>query len=237
MPRLLRFILLLAFISLLLLLVARLLGGTRPALQLSTVMSGPDGIVCDHPCLFGIRPGETSFEQAKLILDTHPLTHNGKWLNNVMLQLPGPKAYIEFSFTRDKLVDSITFFDNLDDSGVPVPDSLVDSILIGEFISAFGAPNVLLPGSPTFVMGFPTAGIIAVSSRPYDNQTLVKPDTPISVLMIYIVRPCPKSATAFLVQPWMGFTPMHLYMNDRRTYKYSHRVSGVSIPPYAQCQA
>jgi hypothetical protein len=235
MPRLLRFILFLSFIAALMLLAVRLLGGTRPAMALTTIMSKPDGTACDRPCLFGVRPGETSFEQARQILHSHPVTHDAHWLTPLTLQLTGPTAYITFSLTPDNLVDSISFTDNLDDSGTPVKDSLVDSIHLGELILAFGTPNVLLPDSPYFVMGFPNTGIIAASARSGSNE-FVKPEASVSTLMVYTVRPCPKNTTIFNVHPWMGFTTMKRYITDLRQYRFPHRISGVTVPPFAQCQ-
>jgi hypothetical protein len=193
------------------------------------------GTACDQPCLFGVRPGETSVEQAVLILNSHPLTREAKWLNDHTLQLTGPAAYVAFSLTSDELIDSITFTDNLDDSGIPVPGSLVDSITLGELILAFGTPNVALPGSNYFVPGFPDVGIIAAAARPSNLKTFVKASTPVNIIMIYVVRPCPKN-NDYIVHPWMGFKTFNKYFADLRGYTISSRVSGVPIPPYAMCQ-
>lgn len=238
MSRLLRLMLLLTFISTLLILATRLIGSVRPAMTLASVMSKLDGTRCDHPCLFGIRPGETSVEQAVQILNSHPLTRASKWLDDHTLQLTGPAAYVAFSLTPDKMIDSITFTDNLDDPGIPVPGSLADSIQLGELISTLSIPNVLLPGSNYFVLGFPAVGIIAATVRPLNVNTFMRPDTPLNLIMIYSVRPCPNEnlITTFKVQPWIGFTTLKRYQNDHRLYNFSHRASGVPVPPYAQCQ-
>jgi hypothetical protein len=234
MPRL-RYIVFLSFIAAVILLATRLLGGTRPALALATIMSKPDGTACDRPCLFGVRPGETSFEQATQILNSHPLTHDAKWSDDHTLQLTGPSAYVAFSLTSDELIDSITFTDNLDDSGIPVPGSLVDTITLGELILAFGKPNVALPGSNYFVPGFPDVGIIAAAARPSNLRAFVKAGTPVNMIMIYVVRPCPKNFNYF-VHPWIGFKPFVKYYADVKGHALSSRVSGVPIPPYAMCQ-
>jgi hypothetical protein len=116
-----------------------------------------------------------------------------------------------------------------------VPGSLVDSITLGELILAFGTPNVGLPGSNYFVAGFPDVGVIANVARPSNLKTKLEARSPISILMISIVRPC-SPPTYFDLHPWMGFTTFQRYMDDRRGYKVSHRSSGVPIPPYAECQ-
>jgi len=236
MPRLLRFILLLIFIAALLMFAARLIGSTHSATQLATVMSQPDGTACNHPCLFGVRPGETSFEQAVAILHAHPLTHEAKWLTALTLQLNGPPAYVGFSITPDKVIDSITLSDNMEDTGIPVPGSLADSIPLGELILAFGAPNIALPGSDYFVASFPTVGVIAAVARPDDLRAYVRPDTHMNMVMIYVVRPCQLPVNLY-VHPWAGFKTFLRYLNDGKAYRFPHRVSGVSVPPFAQCQA
>jgi hypothetical protein len=44
--------------------------------HLAMLFTNPDGTPCKRPCLFGIRPGETPYEPAIRLLQTHPLTRS-----------------------------------------------------------------------------------------------------------------------------------------------------------------
>src|SRR5690349_5351068 len=95
-----------AFIFTLVILLSGLAGHFRPPMFLSTFMTNPDGTTCNRPCLFGIHPGETNLDQAKLILASHPLTRGGQWLTKDLYKLTG-EDYINYSLTPDRVIDSI----------------------------------------------------------------------------------------------------------------------------------
>lgn len=40
------------------------------------LFTNPDGSRCEMPCLFGIRAGETTFEDVIILVQNHPMTHN-----------------------------------------------------------------------------------------------------------------------------------------------------------------
>jgi hypothetical protein len=50
------------------------IGAPKPAF--AQWFTYPDGKPCPMPCLFGIRPGVTKFDDVKTILETHPLMQN-----------------------------------------------------------------------------------------------------------------------------------------------------------------
>jgi hypothetical protein len=230
-----RFTLRLTLIFVASLLAVRLFGSLRPPSTLTLITSAPNGARCDHPCLFGIRPGLTSIDEAVRILHNHPLTRDATWQNDHTLQLAGPSAYVAFSRTPDGMVDSITLTDNLTDTGVHVPGSLADSYALGDLILAFGASSVSLPGSNYFVVNVPEIGITAAAARPSNNRMQMQATTPLSMLMISVFRPCPTEPIIATVHPWLGFKTIRQYYRDTGTYNIPTRVSGVPIPPYATC--
>jgi hypothetical protein len=60
-------------------LIARLVGSTRPKPELFSVLfTNPDGSLCEKPCLFGIYPGKTATDKAIAILKQHPATSRMK---------------------------------------------------------------------------------------------------------------------------------------------------------------
>src|SRR5438552_4157908 len=42
--------------------------------SVATLFTNPDSSPCQRPCLFGVRPGETSYETAIKLLQRHPFT-------------------------------------------------------------------------------------------------------------------------------------------------------------------
>jgi hypothetical protein len=50
-------------------------GGDAPLPAFAQWFTYPDGKPCPMPCLFGIRPGVTKFDNAQAIINAHPLTN------------------------------------------------------------------------------------------------------------------------------------------------------------------
>src|SRR5712692_773168 len=71
MPRFYRAVLVLLLIFASVTLAMRMIGGARAA-AFATVFTNPDGSPCQRPCLFGIRPGKTTAEEAVALLKSHP---------------------------------------------------------------------------------------------------------------------------------------------------------------------
>src|SRR5215831_16026024 len=85
-----------------------------PPTSLSQLFSEPDGSACVEPCLFGIRPGVTTYDQVVAILKRHPLTRNYALSqvnpeDTIYRQIDLVGADVEFTlFARDK--EPIEFF-------------------------------------------------------------------------------------------------------------------------------
>jgi len=59
----------------------QLIGRTQragPDTSVETLFTNPDGTPCQRPCLFGVRPGETSYQTAIKLLQQHPFTSHFK---------------------------------------------------------------------------------------------------------------------------------------------------------------
>jgi hypothetical protein len=56
---------------------ARLIGKTQPAPSLfSVIFTNPDGSPCEMPCMFGVRPGKMTADEALAMLRKHPVTRD-----------------------------------------------------------------------------------------------------------------------------------------------------------------
>jgi len=54
-------------------LAIHLIGGLFPN-PIAVLFTNPDGSPCQMPCLFGVRPGVTTVDEALQLLDKHALT-------------------------------------------------------------------------------------------------------------------------------------------------------------------
>jgi hypothetical protein len=71
MTRLAYFTLLLVIFLAVTIAVARLVGSSQSS-SLVLLFTNPNGTPCQYPCLLGIRPGETAFDDAIALLQLHP---------------------------------------------------------------------------------------------------------------------------------------------------------------------
>src|SRR5512133_1699784 len=61
----------------------------------------PSGTACDHPCLFGVQPGKTSYADAFALLRAHPLTCDFDFdLAHGMGQGPGARVILHFGMGK-----------------------------------------------------------------------------------------------------------------------------------------
>jgi hypothetical protein len=61
---------------------ARLLGSTQKNVAFATLFTLPGGEPCQRPCVFGVRPGVTTYEEAVALFRQHPVLH-GAQVNEV----------------------------------------------------------------------------------------------------------------------------------------------------------
>src|SRR5258708_12518171 len=70
-------------------LLAVRIGSSNPTDPIAALFTNPDGAPCAKPCLFGVRPGKTTLEDALNILDKHPFTHSLKQQPYITLNAKG----------------------------------------------------------------------------------------------------------------------------------------------------
>src|SRR5436853_480147 len=89
-------------------LTSRLVGATQ-ANPISVLFTNPDGSPCQMPCLFGVRPGETTLDEGLQILDKHPLTH-GMSRKNLSdgVTLHSQEVFIDLWASETKLIIKVS---------------------------------------------------------------------------------------------------------------------------------
>jgi hypothetical protein len=94
-------------------LIARLAGSTHPKPALFSVLfTNPDGSPCEMPCMFGVRPGKMTVDEAVARLQQHPFTR-GMTFRKGSSETAFADAEYEFAGENGKIViykaDQIAF--------------------------------------------------------------------------------------------------------------------------------
>ncbi len=65
------------------------------------LFTNPDGTACRQPCLFGVRPGETTYAEALVLLRVHPFTRDFEFdLKHNTLRGPESRVILHFEVGR-----------------------------------------------------------------------------------------------------------------------------------------
>lgn len=153
--------------------VASRISSTQPS-ALAVLFTNPDGTPCERPCLFGVRPGTTTRNEAIALLKAHPATRNFQpetlLVYGLIVAKPdttllnGMKIVIQLYTDREErervsqigfyLIDSSSQFNRQEN-----PQRLPITAF-GDFISTFGKFDELVgyeegDGTPVTVFVFP----------------------------------------------------------------------------------
>jgi len=142
MRRLLRLALLLITTCAALILTTRLVGRSQPN-PLAVLFTNAAGSPCDHPCLLGVRPGETTVDEAMVLVRQHPLVQS--------ISAPELVSAVSFGIILQK-TDLIVALDKDDQNrvgrirlygknGLPAGSSFTDKPVIGDVLAWLGAPS------------------------------------------------------------------------------------------------
>jgi hypothetical protein len=172
--------------------------------------SNPDGTSCKHPCLLGVRPGETSYEEALALLRSHPLTHDYHvdFRHGV---LHGPEANVILHFEPGHPISLIEYVRITDRSHL-VWDTL------GSVIADLSAPDQTSVNSD-FTISFYLLdhAVFHYSHSVVDHITV---DDRLERVAVYAVLPrIPDGAG-----PWLGFNAAQAYLPDARSIHFRTRV-------------
>ena len=141
-------------------LAIHLIGGLFPN-PIAVLFTNPDGSPCQKPCLFGVRPGKMTLDEALKVLDQHPLTQAMQVkASGRSVFLYSAEAWINLAFTEDKRIFAIELLYNVAPcpNCVPppnvVPHTKVTTLeLASAMQSAWPGNQILLFGSPPDIWG------------------------------------------------------------------------------------
>jgi hypothetical protein len=214
MTRLLRFTLVLCCMWTVPIFVAGRIGATQPTLPFFVaIFSNPDGSPCKQPCMFGVRPGIMSEDEALAILNAHPLTKAMKLLPFSYTHLEGPLFTVELGEVESgEKVRFITLTFNETPSGAVSAKSKDTIPVLGDMISYFGPPErALVSFSTTYDTYYLRKGVWARFIVSYQSRA-----TPQELLMNITIYPGTDSAIAQdLGRRWRGFATFRLYQRAK----------------------
>lgn len=200
---------------------------TRSKGPLSPYMSlfrKPDGSACAHPCIFGIRTNETSWEEALTLLRAHPLTRDlvqtelttrlgalfeGKHIVVRIQRDPTGRHILEIRVQLNP-----TFLERQRNEFEPMPElpesPLRDGVL-GDVVAALGPPDYLQmyntgTGPGRLLRLFYQSSYLTLYHARHNPERVTVRDEFDSVVMA--IRPTEVNPSLFR---WSGFTTFNRY--------------------------
>lgn len=120
-----------------LMMAVRLMGSMQP-LSLTAWFTNPDGTPCHYPCLFGIRPGITRYDDALALIRSHPITRHMRVTpssGSQALQVDDDSVAFFVYRDRDNRVESIFSTPSYRNGVTDLPLGL------GDVIAVLGIPD------------------------------------------------------------------------------------------------
>ncbi|MBX3065419.1 MAG: hypothetical protein KF726_20760 [Anaerolineae bacterium] len=198
-------------------------GGSRAFGQRHQVFTLADWLLdsagkpCAEPCILGIRPGVTSFDEALHLLQIHPLTHDLTMYtaNRVEVMFLGDDVRIGVVEDSDGLVYSIHLEPQRRDiSSVPAGAPTL-RLTLGELVNVLGAPDAFqLRQTRTGPVNIATYFAHNLTIINYRRTGEVSPYDPFIYIFMY------RQDSASVYQPdvaasWRGFGMARMYFRNR----------------------
>ncbi len=195
--------------------VASRLSGNSHTPLVAALFTNPDGTPCQRPCLFGIRPGQTTLDEAVALLRVHPLTQSLKRVSfgfadtvhfgseNAGVQIGRRRGESKLAWVH---IDSYTWW---------FPRPLLADATLADIASVLGPPSrISFDQSREVGLVFLSDGLAMSSMRsgPTD-ATPVSFSDPVYTLELYDPTSVTEGITSSLAEyrPWSGFTSFRQY--------------------------
>jgi len=174
------------------------LGSTQPS-RFAMLFTNPDGTPCRHPCLFGVRPGETLYENAIKLLQMHPFTsHFEADLDRGVFS--GPEMSVILFKDDQNEVSRIDL--------IHTPGTVLNSwASLGEVVAVLGTPDVVGVEANSIRSYYLTGAMTFFHSG--DTQGYVRPDEGFDCLFVF-AHPLTTPSDRYLAA-WHGFSSIKRY--------------------------
>lgn len=192
---------------------SRVLGWQHRAFTLADWLLDAAGNPCDQPCILGVRPGITPFDDALRLIQAHPLTHDLTMYtaNRVEVMFLGEDVRIGVVEDSDGLVYSIHLEPQRRDiSSVPAGSPTL-RLTLGELINVLGPPDA-------FQLRQTRTGPVNIATYYAHNMTIInyRRTGEVSVYdpFVYIFMYRHDSASVYqpdVAASWRGFGMARMY--------------------------
>jgi len=190
---------------------AHLIGGTRPN-PLAILFTNPDGTPCQRPCLLGVRPGVTKYEDAVTLIRKHPFTarfQKYRIINTASCISPENDAIVLSICRGDSnnvILVSVFWLDAVDKLPVPY------SITTGDIVSTLGVPAGIAHPPSSTVFYYPQGFLISTSLDPNSITTLhpnqpftTRQNDPVGVITLLSSDGYWREYQNYHILSWQGF--------------------------------
>jgi hypothetical protein len=172
------------------------------------LFSAPDGTPCVQPCMFGVRPGETSFNDGLLLLKEHPLLRG---LEEQLVLHDSGIQFVVFSGTGIR----VTVLEDGNERiwhitvQIDLAKALTPIASTGEIVAFLGAPDLVLIDNryigPVVSIYYRQSNLEIANERP--SSFVNKSDRSVSFFIQSTTLEEWAGAT-----PWQGFTTIDRYV-------------------------
>ena len=216
MIRLFRFTCVLMGICTLAILIPSLIARGFPS-PLTALFTDANGLPCTHPCLLGVRLGQTKIKDGLEVLKVHPLTRDFEVQSRspfIMGSRQDKSTLLRFATTRDGVLDSI----ELSGDSLPYPVQALDllpmRVTVGDLIAKFGAPDSInMYGSQIYLNflqdNYILSAMVPLTAPPDQLHGLhVGFSWPLSAIMLTHRIKCAPDYFSNNFARWTGFTTL-----------------------------
>jgi hypothetical protein len=220
----------------------RLLGSARVSAA-SSLFRAADGKLCAGPCLFGVRPGQTTTAEAAALLRSHPLLRDFDLVSTDPFRIEGQDeriVMITFNGGADGRVDEISLV-SYARYGSPQYEksrALPTGGTLGDVLSLFGTPDfiqIAYGRDPMLI--YLDSRLMVSLVRPKDfEQRRIGPDMQLSRLTLFRLENCPPTAWVYGLLRWIGMAHYQRYMFVHSTEVPVRRILSAGTN-FAPCQA
>jgi hypothetical protein len=176
---------------------------------LVALFSAPDGSPCAPPCLFGVRPGETPFNDAVILLKQHPLLRGseeqlvfgGAGLQSI--GFTGIGIHVTVQEDRNKRIEHISI-------EIAPENVLIPIASMGDTVAFLGTPDFVFIDYWSYVgplswVYYHQKNLIIINHQRSISVTIEDP-----AVRIYSQAAPLKELTGSM--PWQGFTTIDRYI-------------------------
>ncbi len=211
MRRLVRYAVALTILAAAIVSAARWIGRYGRPLAVAAWFTNPDGATCERPCLFGIIPGETSYQDAIRLIEQHSLTRSlvRRNFEGESVLFATPSVGVVIWGQPDGTVARVARlrFNNLD---VGMPISLLRDSSLVELILYLGSPTNATYGGDVTYLQYRACRmrIVIIKPDPVQQRRLEYEEWVFEVALS-------ASDDLDLGVPWRGFTISTRYLSAR----------------------